>query len=120
VLLRRCLIGILLVIGFDSCSTGLCDNELIEDIVSLNGKYAASVFERNCGATTPYIRIVSLHLANEKLGYEDSENWVFISKGQPHIKLAWIGDEILKVYSSGTGEEPTQRNMWGEVSIIYE
>ena len=104
-----------------SCDASLCSNELINEVASPNGKYIASVFERNCGATTPYVRVVSLHSSDAKLAPEDSDDWVFTIHGQSDVKVSWIADDKLKVSYSGTGEQPTRREKkWKGIVIAYD
>ena len=103
-----------------SCSEYLCGNELINETPSPNGKYTASVFERNCGATTPFIRVVSLRLSGAKFNPEETENWVFIIHAQADIRALWINDKLKITYSGGYQDQPTKLKKWREVIIFYE
>src|SRR5262249_32331310 len=37
-----------------------CSNEILQEATSTDDQYVATAFERNCGATAPFVRIVSL------------------------------------------------------------
>lgn len=103
-----------------SCDMSLCSNELIEDVASPDGKHIASMFERNCGATTPYVRIVSLRLSDAKFAPDDDSDWVFTIHGQSVVKMLWVADDKLKVSYSATGDKPTRRRKWEGVTIDYD
>jgi hypothetical protein len=103
-----------------SFDMSLCDNQLIEDVKSPNGKYTASVFERDCGATTPYIEIVSLHSSAAKFDPENYDNWVFTVQGRSKVKATWISDDKLKVSYTYTGEALTQQEKWNGIDITVK
>ncbi len=116
----RILLVILLFVSLTSCDADLCGNELIREVTSPDGKYIASIFERNCGATTPYIRVVNLRLSDEKFAPEEDDDWVFTIHGQSDVKVSWVADGELKITYSGAGDQPTQRRKWKDVSVSYE
>lgn len=103
-----------------SCDINLCSNDLIDEVTSPSGKYVASTFERNCGATTPYISIVSLRSANTKFTPEDHENWVFKIRGRSSLEVSWVAIDKIKISYSGTGNEATQRMQWREIAVSYD
>jgi Family of unknown function (DUF5412) len=113
-------LAILLVIFLMSFDMSLCGNQLIEDVKSPNGKYTASVFERNCGATTPYIEIVSLNSSAAKFDPENYDNWVFTVQGRSKVKAIWISDDKLKVSYTYTGEALTQQEKWNGINITVK
>lgn len=103
-----------------SCDMSLCSNELIEDITSPTGKYVASIFERNCDATTPYVRVVSLRSLDEEFDPNDDDEWVFTIHGQSDVKVSWMADNKLRVSYTGTGDLPTRREKWKDVVVSYD
>ena len=116
----RFLVIFLSAIFLSSCDTSICSNKLIEDSVSPGDEYIASIFERNCGATTPYIRVVSLRPSKSKFEPNDDDTWVFTIHGRTDIKVSWITDNELRVDYKPTGDQPTQREKWKQVLISYE
>lgn len=116
----RTLLIFLLVILLTSCDAGLCGNELIDEIASPDGKYVASIFERDCGATTPYIRVVSLRLSDTKFAPEDDDNWVFTIHDRSDVKVSWVAVGQLKISYSATSDQPTQREKWRDVLVSYD
>ena len=102
-----------------ACGDSLCSNDLISESISPDGKYVASAFERNCGATTPHVQVISLRLSNTRLNPEKHDDWVFTIHGQSKIDLYWESARKLKISYSGTGDNPTQRVSWQDVAISY-
>ena len=78
-------------------SHGLCGNEVIRQTSSPDGRYVATFFERSCGATTPFSRMISLSAADGK--YE-IESPVFSLRDQPDVAVRWIDPRRLAVESS--------------------
>lgn len=105
----RNLLIIILVVFLVSCDVSICDNQLIEDVKSSNGEFTASIFERNCGATTPFVKVVSLRSTMAKLDLDNDDDWVFTIHGQSDVKVSWILDNKLKVSYTSTGDKPVQR-----------
>lgn len=118
--IMRISLVVLLVILLASCDASLCGNKLIDEVSSPDGKYIASIFERNCGATTPYIRVVSLRLSGTKFAPEDDDNWVFTIHGRSDVKASWVAAGKLKISYSGTGDQPTQRGKWKDILVTYD
>jgi len=92
----------------------------MSESISPDGKYIAAIFERNCGATTPHVIVVSLRLSSTKLDPENHDDWVFTIHGKSKIELHWESVSTLKISYSGTGDQPTRRSSWHEVAISYK
>jgi len=106
------------VLVMTACSVDICGNTLIKHITSPKKNYVASIFERNCGATTPFIRVVSLRHYESNFDPENQENWVFSIEGQPEVEVIWLNDGELKInYSAGI--EPIETTKWNDVKILY-
>ncbi|SFD87056.1 hypothetical protein SAMN05428977_1001127 [Nitrosomonas sp. Nm166] len=102
------------------CGNNLCSVEPISKNKSPTGKYIANVFERDCGATTPYVRVVSLQETDSEFNPEEVKNWVFTIQGQSDIHVSWITKNELQISFSFTGDTPTQRSAWKNVTIRYQ
>jgi len=103
-----------------SCGIDICDNDLLFEVSSPDKQYIASVFERNCGATTPYMRIVSSRLSNEEFNPNKHDNWVFNINGQSNIEVNWTSSRELHILFSGTGSQVSQKEKWRDVIIKYD
>jgi hypothetical protein len=109
-----------LVLLLIACDSNICSNELKNEAVSSDGKYVASIFERNCGATTPFVQVVSLRLSNMKFDPENHDEWVFTIHGKSNVEVDWTDVDRLQVSYSSTGDEPTKRTNWQDVVISYK
>lgn len=90
-----------------------------DEKVSPNGEVTASFFERNCGATTPYIQVVSLRLSDEKFEPENYDDWVFTIHGRSKIRINWEETNRLSISYSGTGDTPTLITKWKGITVYY-
>ena len=103
-----------------ACGSSLCSNELIADLPSPDHAYVATVFERNCGATTPYVRVVMLRQFDSKFDAERPGDWVSTTEGQPIVEVRWLNNTELEITSTGGGHAGTRRTQWNEVRISYK
>lgn len=101
------------------CDSFLCGNDVLHERASPDGKYVATVFERNCGATTPFVRAVSLRPAGTKFVPGDFDAWVFSIQNQPDLDVSWEGDLSLVVHSSSYYETGTKLAGWRDVSVTF-
>jgi hypothetical protein len=76
-------------------SCGLCSNQLVRAVRSQDGIVEATWYVRNCGATTDFSTIVSVHQPNGS--YTDDSDLVFIAKGKYDLKLSWSGPRELTI-----------------------
>ena len=116
---RNTLVCLVIALFLTYCGNDLCNNSLYNEKVSPDGKITASFFERNCGATTPYVQVVSLRLSNEKFEPEKFDDWVFTIHGRSKIKMKWEEMDKLSISYSGTGDSPTLKNKWNGITISY-
>jgi len=89
-------------------------------------KYVATVFERDCGATTDYSTIVVLRRFGSSFDPESGR--IFIMKGRVPVTLTWADSSSLLITRPECGPED-DRNVkdkvfkrerkWNGVSISY-
>ncbi len=118
--MKSVVISVLAVVGFCACNGGLfgeCGNVVKAEVVSPSGRYRATVFERNCGATTGYSTHVSLREAREPFD-PSKQKRVLTVAGQPTVGLEWNGERALTVVLSG-GKTFTKLETWRDVRIVY-
>jgi hypothetical protein len=119
ILIHLSLLRILSLPLLTGCASFICGNDIIQEAISPDGQFIATVFERDCGATTPYYRIVSLRKAKRSFDTEAKDDWVFNIKWQPEIKVLWTSHNNLSIYYGGGGSEPIMASSWKEVKISY-
>ena len=91
-------IMVFLLLCLNGCSlnlTGDCAETTKAQTVSPDGKYVATVYERDCGATTDFSTIVNVRLSNAK--FSEKEGDIFIVRGQPTVNLTWESSTGLKI-----------------------
>lgn len=115
--IRLATIALLLVLS--GCSSLLCSDDILVEVKSPDGNFIAYLFERNCGATTPYMRIVSIRSAHRKFDAEVTGDWVFKITGQPKVTISWLDSKHLSISNDGSGEAAMRIESWNEIKVTY-
>lgn len=76
-----------------------CTNTLKAELVSPDGKYVATAFVRDCGATTSYSPQVHLRPFGEKAGMLGN---VFIGNRSDEIRIVWLSAGQLVIDSDAS------------------
>lgn len=74
----------------------MCGNTTRRELASPDGKYTATSFIRDCGATTGFSPQVHLRQTGEKL---DSTGNVFIGNRSDEIEIYWLSSDHLVIVS---------------------
>ena len=94
--MRALLPAIAMAASLAGCSVGPCENEVLDRVTSPDGKMAALVFSRECGATTG--ANIQISIVGEGIVPHDAGN-TFIMDGasySPDIRPRWIdGDHLV-------------------------
>src|SRR4051812_41299549 len=85
---------VLLIVG---CSKDQCGNEVKMEVISPDGKHIATLFERNCGATTRFDQVVTIRNNGSDFSGGDPENFIFTMVDRPRIKIEWNGATNLLI-----------------------
>lgn len=98
---------------------GGCSDDVIASKPSRDGSVTASLFVRNCGATTDFSTIVSIHASDS--GSDDGDI-VFVAKGRGGVDLSWSGDRVLQVRCRGCNDQNVFRKVdkLRDVDIVYK
>jgi hypothetical protein len=99
-----------------------CGDSILSEAVSPDGRYTATVFERNCGAVTSFTRIVSIHRRESCFDGEDENTWVFVTKDQPTINIRWSSQRQLDVTTEGYSRTPREQRLriahWENIDVV--
>lgn len=99
-----------------------CNYSVLSQVTSPDGQYIATAFERNCGAVTPYSRVVSIRRREGRFDGEDDHAWVFVTKDQPTIQIRWSSQRQLSVATDGYSRTPREQRLqkarWEDVEIV--
>ena len=104
---------ILMVAG---CSE-MCGNEVSQTVPSPSGKFAAVVFNRNCGATTGLNTQVAIVPGGTKIA-NDAGN-TFIANGTVPLTLRWQSDAALQISGFGNVSTFKKESQVFGVTISY-
>ena len=97
---------------------GLCKDTWRSEVTSPDGTYAASVFVRDCGATTPQYTHVVLKPRSFLSSYRD-DNIAFSVKNDPAVGLRWTDQTHLMIgYEDNSKTDVTFRvESWRGIRI---
>ena len=90
------LILIFALLGFTGCGDDPCSNTIKSEVTSPDGKYVATAFIRDCGATTSFSPQVYLRPSGERMAERGN---VFIGDHSDKIQIEWLSATHLVIYS---------------------
>jgi hypothetical protein len=97
----------------------LCADRVFSEVPSPDGRVIATLFERDCGATTNFVTSVSLR-ASSKPFNRKRQGSVAQAKGPQCISVRWRDNRHLAVTISKDAQVYKQDNDWRDVKIDYE
>jgi hypothetical protein len=104
-----------------SCVGPLCGNDVVAESRSPDGRHVATHFERSCGATTPFVQVVTVHESGMPFPGEDTDEFLFTMRGRPAITLAWTGPDELVIRRPPVAADIFRTaTRWNGVSVRYE
>ncbi len=97
----------------------LCSDTIKSGSVSQDNALKATVFIRDCGATTDFSTIVSLHRPNS--GYRDEANFIFVAKGEHPLHVEWNNSHKLILECASCQRKDIFREVvkLGKIDIEY-
>lgn len=119
---------VLVFLGTLSGCSVLCDNDLVKETLSPDGKWKAVVFQRDCGATTGFSTQLSVLKAAKNLpnrngnvliadtdhGKAPAAKW-----GGPDVQARWPSNNILQVSFHPATRIFKQEMKFAEVTVEY-
>lgn len=97
---------------------GECEDTSRLESVSPDGRYAATVIERDCGATTDYSTLVNLRASSKPLD-PSPESVIVTMSGKQSFALTWEGGSQQLTITLPRGTTYTQRASWRDVHVAY-
>src|SRR5213594_166951 len=95
-----------------TCDCSLCGDTPKSRALSTDQKLVATVYERNCGATTDFSSMVNVQGSSQK--FDGDEYQVFVAKGRYDNTVQWAGPKELTVLC----EECARNNIYKEVTVL--
>jgi hypothetical protein len=97
-----------------------CEPECADDVVSYegspDGRYVATVFVRNCHATSPFVTIVSIRPRDE--AFDPDGEYVLSVHGRVPVSVRWESATQLAVSHPSARVYRSERS-WRDVTIRY-
>jgi hypothetical protein len=123
ILLRRVAFCALLPLA--ACGGSGCDDEMLDEIESPDGRYVAAVFERRCDVDSsedPIIRYVTARLVAAKdYGEDPMKDAIYIAASEQELSVAWIQPGWLAIISSAPPDQVIQWSAnWQDIIIVYQ
>jgi transcription elongation factor Elf1 len=103
---------ILLLTAASACN--ICSDEVLSHTSPPDGVVTATAFVRNCGATTDFSTIVSVH--NSSDGYGNEHDFVFVVKGRPDLKAIWNGPNKLIISCANC----IRANVFRQITVVAD
>lgn len=123
-LLAVCIAFPILVVTTASCedlpALFSCDDETLQEVKSPNGGFVATVFVRDCGATTDFSTLLSLRKAGQAFSPDKDDQGIQTSfEGRHEVKIRWLSARKLEVVLPKA--RPVKRhNRWQAITITYK
>ncbi len=106
-----------IVIMLASCDE--CTNEVIQSVKSPTNKYIATVYIRDCGATTRFITQVNIRDVAKDFSGDDWNGVVFAADNRAPLSINWEDEGTLKInYDSSTVRILRANYSWRNVKVI--
>lgn len=107
------------LLHISGCNNDFCEDKILGWKSSPSGESRLVWFERDCGATTNFVRGVAVAALSEAYYFEDKDVF-FLIEGRSEISAYWRSDLKVSVYFSGTGRPPfLQMDRFKGLEIIY-
>lgn len=94
-----------------------CDLTKLESLPSPDGRFIASAFRKDCGATTDYVTGVALHPAGEPFD-DDNSDVVLTLTGIVPISQIWVTDDELHLKLPPTAPIFRQVDRWNKIKVM--
>jgi hypothetical protein len=117
-------IVLILLVGLGAVALGLflasdCEDTIKTEVKSPDGKYVATLYERDCGATTDFSTIVNLR--DSSASFNGDDLGIVIVKGQHKLDLIWDGNTKLRLQCHNCRSDDIfkQERTWKDIEISF-
>ncbi len=97
-----------------------CSDEVLSEVHSPDGVMTATLFIRDCGATTDFSSIVSIHRKGR--GFRSEDDRVFVAKGRHDFDITWTGPNALMIRCGNCAPKEVFRQTakLGKIDISFD
>jgi hypothetical protein len=98
----------------------VCSDEAVSNTSSPDAVLVATSFVRNCGATTDFSSMVSVH--RKDTGFKEEREIVFVAKGRHDLLVSWTGPKTLSIRCTSCGRKDVFRQVvaLGSVDVAFD
>ena len=115
------------LLALTACSD-ICANNLVTRVEAPDGRHSATMFQRDCGATTGFSTQISVLSAGDKMAgggnafRADDDHGVAVvgAWGGPWAETKWLSNEHLLIRYAGRSRIFEQDDQVSDVRISYE
>jgi hypothetical protein len=109
----------LLLAAFASGCGPRCDNAVTAELTSPSGGYVATVYERDCGATTDFSTLVNIRAASTQ--FDANQGIVFVVRGRRVLNISWKSNKNLNIDCADCVDRDVFRRegSWNGMAISY-
>ena len=103
-----------------ACSEPECGNQVKSETESPDKRLVATHFERNCGATTQFVQVVSIRPIGSLFDGNNTDEFVFTMQGNHEIDLHWMNASQLVIGRPSIRVDIfKERESWRDISIQF-
>lgn len=121
-----CAAGFLIMIvigGCDFMSHTRCDDKILAQRKSADGKVEIILYQRSCANNTGLYTCADLAATSDNLSGQKERQTILTMRGFHDIAATWTGPESVEIKSPGLrlgGDTLTQENKWKSIHITYK
>ena len=122
-LIGVCLLLIATLGGCDSMSHTHCDDKILTQQRSPDGKYMAVLYHRACANATGLYTCVNVKETSGAVSSQGETQPVLTLRGFHEISASWINPNSLEITSPGLKDQRavlTQENNWKDIKLSYK
>jgi hypothetical protein len=107
--------------NFSGCSEPQCENVILQELTSPDGEKVATLFTRNCDATTTFVRALVLRKKGAEFSGGDPSSYIFTMRGEHNVKIEWIAANHLLVSRPQISKDIfSEMKVWEGANISYK
>jgi hypothetical protein len=126
-ILTKALLASVFLTTLVGCSnlTGDCADQVTQESQSPDGRWAATSYVRDCGATTSYathiiVRDAATPFRAWRHGGPPDQGLVYVQEQRPLVDLRWTGPHDLVIHlAADSGRVHKRLSSWHNISIAY-
>jgi hypothetical protein len=115
----RAFVVLLTAVAMVMTGCSVCSTDVLQGSRSPDGILQATWYTKNCGATTDFSTMVSVHRPDSS--YKDDSDVVFVAKGKQTIKLTWVAPHQLSVQCASCERATIFREVTkiGDIDVLF-